>query len=189
VKLFIPTFKCTVGGFQSFFSGQIKPKADQSNYADFKFMNEAITDSITQFYGQKEFTRYSRPSLSSGKQGANVILFLPVPSYLLEPFNALLEKDQNLQLVNKPEEADYVLYLDYFKPRDKNPGGFAFYFHPRIDDPANSQLSLFSLDHFETSSLMLSEKELQTASSKLYRLAVKTIRYKTTAWINPDPRR
>jgi hypothetical protein len=189
VKIFIPTMNCSVAGFQAFFKKRIKPFVDQNNYGDFHFVNAVAMNSITIFYDEKIFDQFSIPSLSGGSEGVSNFVFLPVPSYLFNVWNSSLAKDQNIELVNKPEDADFVLYLNYIKARSDHPAAFVFYFHPRIDDPAYPGIPIFSRENLQVTTLDLTSKSLQTLSQKLYELTKKTFRYKTTHWINDYPRR
>lgn len=189
IKLFIPSMNCTPAGFHNFFNSKIKQIVDEEDYGDLMFPNPAERSVITLYYDEKNFNQLNRTLGASIRGTQNNYVFLPVPSYILNGFKTILAKDQNLELVNKPEDADFVLYLNYVKARKDQSPGFVFYFHPRIDDPANNQMGIFSKEYFQTPSLNLPPKKLKELSQQFYEYSRRTIRYKTTNWINNDPRR
>jgi hypothetical protein len=189
IKIFIPTINCSATDYAAFLNSRIKPFVDSSNYSDFRFNNDAKINTVTLFYDAKDVNEFSNSSLNGWKDGVDRIVFLPLPSFFINGLKNFLAKDQNFELVNKPADADYVLYLNYMKARPGYAAGYVFYFHPRIDDPANNNMAIFSSDHLQTPRLNLSLQELQSFSKELYGLTKKTIRYKTTKWINPYPRR
>jgi hypothetical protein len=190
IKIFIPTIDCSPLGFESFFNTHVKKFVDSSNYSDYRFTEGGSTNRITLFHDDKKTSQLSLSSMSGFNENVvNRLIFLPLPSYIVDGLKKLLAKDQNFELVSDPAQADFVLYLNYMKKRAGYPAGYVFYFHPPIDHPDSKNIALFTAEHVLSPGLNLGSKNLQNLSQKLYELTQKTIRFKTTHWINRDPRR
>lgn len=189
VKIFIPTITCTNAGFQTFFNAHIKPYADQNNYGDFNVRNESGAKKVMLYYdGKIVHDLYLPRTIGEDTMVYNFIL-PPLPSYLVNLLKIALNKNQNIQIVNKIDEADYVLYCNYKKERPDHAAGFAFYFHPPMEDRSKYNDAIFTFEAMEFPSINVTGKELQAMAQKIYDLATRTMRYKTLDWINTYPRR
>ena len=189
VKIFIPGANFSPAGFENFINKKIIPISMQNNFGDINYLEESAAHNIIQFDDQDNHHDLFNPaSVGANKRVYNVVL-LPVPSYLANVLKQSLAKDQNIQLVNKPGDADYVLYLNYAKKRTDNPGGFVFYYHPPLENRPGYSTTIFSTVVIQVPALTLTGKNLQALSQKLYHLTTATVRYKTHNWMNNYPKR
>lgn len=175
VKIFISSAAFTPAEFDAFINSKILPLTKESNYGDYHHFQPDAASSLTLFDDSKKFHTLLLPGISN--EVINYV-FLPLPSYIANELNKKLSKDQNIQIVSKEKDADYILYL-HFANDPKTPG-FAFYFHP----PMAAGYPVFSRDVFQTPTLNISGKDLASVTQKLYDLTRRTIRFKTTNWIN-----
>ena len=188
VKIFIPTADLSPAGFENFLNMKILPLSQQNNYGDINFLDGGAANKVIQFDdANNHHDLFNPPSVADNKTVYNVVL-LPVPSYIVNVLKQSLGKNQNIQLVDKPGNADYVLYLNYAKKRTGNPAGFVFYYHPPLEDHSKYGVAIFAKG-IQVPTLSLSGKSLQALSQRLYHLTTATIRYKTNDWINNYPKR
>jgi hypothetical protein len=190
VKIYIPSAGFTPVSFTDFFNKKVTKWVKQNSYRDYHFWS---SDKASTLVFLDDSVRSYKIANSPDLPGAGLTLFyvfLPIPSYITEACKNLLRKDQNIEIVDDKTKADYVLYLNYTKERPGHKKSFVFYFHPSLTKAEHQHDSrVFSLDHAEVSSITVTGKPLQNLSQKIYELAKKTIRYKTTAWMNTYERR
>ncbi len=187
VKIFIPSATFTPAGFNDFFRNKVTEWVNLPNYGDYNFQfNKAGSTMI--FCDDANNYHKSTITQDGMKDGPILLyIFLPVPSYIGDAFKSTLMKDQNIEIVNDQNKADYVLYLNYSKDRPGKKHAYVFYFHPPLFK--NDTQAIFSKDNLSVPSLDVSANFLQTLSSKIHELAVKTIRYSSTTWMNEDAKR
>jgi hypothetical protein len=190
VKIYIPSAGFTPASFTSFFNKTVTKWVRQKSYRDYHFWSSDKTSTMIFLDDSVKSYKIANSTHLPGAEETLFYVFLPVPSYITTALKALLMKDQNIEIVSDRNKADYVLYLNYTKERPDHKSGFVFYFHPSLtkeeqqDDPR-----VFSLDHAEVPSVTTTGKPLQVLSQKVYELAKKTIRYKTSAWMNTYEKR
>ncbi len=189
VKIYIPYTTFTPAGFNDFFNKKVTPWVNLPNYGDYNFFNE-MSDGTVIFCD--DATHYHKINNHYGTAAGPLLMyiFLPAPSYIMDACKSILMKDQNIEIVNDANKADYVLYLNYTKDRPGFKHNFVFYFHPPLF--ANDQKfesAIFSKDKIMIPSLDVTGKSLQALSQKIYELTKMTIRYKTNAWINDYQKR
>jgi hypothetical protein len=186
VKLFIPEASFTEAGFKNFFRQKIAPYVAQGNYADYNFKGEATApNGVWLFSDAERKIKYLQPATDTGTKEQTIVL-LPLPSYIINPFKKMILKDQNIQVVNSEAEADFALYLNYTKERKEQPAGFVFYYHPPLE---RDYFPVFSAECLKVPQLNATGNELQVLSEKLYELTKKTVRYKSSGWINNQARK
>ncbi len=179
VKLFIPEAPMSTSDFQTFFKTDIQPLVKDQFYADYNSPANDKTQTIQLYTGAK--TKTSITNVGNNADGFTYsVILLPLPSYITTPLKKRVAQNQNIQLVNSINQADFVLYLNYTKAGDNRQAGFVFYYHPPMESLPNQ---VFSRDNFIAPSLSLAGKDLQAICESLYQLTDGTTRYKTSNWL------
>ncbi|MEO6612708.1 MAG: caspase family protein [Chitinophagaceae bacterium] len=191
LKVYIPSVSLTAAEFGSFFNQQVIPQAALKNYMDYNFIQEDEIGRIILWEDTKKFQHYNAEQYGRPETEKDLFcVLLPVPSYVATAVINMLKKDQNIEIVTNPSNADLVLYLNYAKKKPGVKSGFVFYFHPPIDGAiAFVGEQLFSEQHVQVSLLSFSGNELPSLAQKLGGIAHGMIRLRTTSWINSYEKR
>ncbi|GAA4752795.1 caspase family protein [Flavisolibacter ginsenosidimutans] len=183
VKLYIPQVSLSQPAFKTFLHKIIIPLSLRKDYADYHYSHLSAAGDVIVLTGTKTYKKYSNPTQVDDASKPYTIVLLPLPSYLTRPLKKMIAKNQSIQLVNRVDQADYVLFLNYVKEREGQPAGFVFYYHPPIEEHS---WAVFSRDHLEVKPPEVFAKSLQALTQKLYELSTETVRYKSTNWINEN---
>jgi len=196
VKLYIPEAAFTQAGFQTFFQNTIYPLTLKKDYGDY---NYAVSDenSASFFSGTQERENsvqlysspqrsvvYEAPVKKSSNEPVliNRVVLLPLPSYLVQPLKKMVSSNPNIKVVNRAEEANCVLYLNYANKSIGESEGFVFYYHPPLNNK-NINSTIFSADNVTASTLSLAGEKLQSLCNKLYGLTKNTTVYHKYVWL------
>lgn len=190
VKIYIPSAPFTPVSFTNFFNKTVSKWVKQKSYRDYNFWSSDKASTLIFLDDSVRSYKIANSSYLPGGELNLFYVFLPVPSYITGACKSILMKNQNIEIVDDKNKADYILYLNYTKERAGHKPGFVFFFHPSLTSAQHQEEPrIFSLDHTEVSSLTATGKPLQMLSQKIYELARLTIRYKTTAWMNTYEKR
>ena len=186
VKLYIPAPRYSALAYDLFFNSQVKPIVNLEGYRDYE--NWKNQESVAQV-----FLNEQKPSIenaqSISKWGYPFYLFLPMPFNIYDAAKSQISLNQNVQLVDKEEKADYVLYVNYIKERPGTKSGFAFYFHPRMADKEAYGDEIFSENHAFEPTLHLSQAGVNALAKKIASLAGNMVRDKSNNWMNMSKRK
>ncbi|GAA4752777.1 caspase family protein [Flavisolibacter ginsenosidimutans] len=199
VKLYIPEASFTQAGFQGFFQNKIYPLTLKKDYGDYGYAvgdaNNASFYSGTQkrensvrlYSSAQRFVVYEARIKKEYNDPYNPVLInrvvlLPLPSYIIQPLKKMVSGNPNIKLVNRPEEADYVLYLNYANVSLGTSKGFIFYYHPPLNNK-NVNATVFSADNVTVSTLSFAGTQLQSFCEKLYVLTKSITVYHKYVWL------
>jgi hypothetical protein len=187
VKVYIPSVQITVQQYSTFLKSQILPLAAKPNFVDEK---EYLPDSDkTLIFWETTTKSYKNEiSLRNDTEKEFFYVFLPVPDYIAEPLKARIKKNQSIQLVNDPSNADFVLYITYSKNAKGLPQYILNFHSPKILEE-NLPGNVVAPDYNTEPSITVTGTALANLENKLYENARRMIRRKTTAWINIYDRR
>lgn len=186
IKIFIPTAKFTPASFDLFFKNKIIPQVNNKNYRDYNFSEVEFGNTVIMW---NDADKFKQTLNTYGDPEKNYLyVLLPVPSYIADQLKIALAKDQNIEIVNDPEKAQYGVYVNYAKQNAGAKSGFVFYIHPIISGKVNEPYDIFSKAHITVPVVTVKSAEL--ISHELYSHAKKIARYKNNSvWMNTYPRR
>ena len=190
VKLYIGGSRLTAATFNTFFAKKIKPFVTLPNYRDYRlWSNLEPTQNI--FFNEAGPANAEKAGILLERiDTIHFHVFLPIPGHISEAFKQRLRKDQNVQLVDDASKADFVLYLNYAKPRQGKPGEFIFTFCKPIETEVNAfGARPFYISHTSVCGLNLSNDQLTKLAERINDQAWQVVRGKTTMWLNEYRRR
>lgn len=187
IKLYIPEAPFTVESFAAFFKKKIAPLAAQEIYADYYHPPGFAETTLLLFNSADKPLELHRPGAGETNNKAATVVLLPLPSYIVSPLKKLVGQNQNIELVNRPDKADFVLYLNCANASEQEKAAYVFYFLSPIGAKPSY---LFSGEKFSAPTLQLDKKGTETLCQSLYSLATGTIRYLNhEGWINEQKRK
>ncbi len=188
IKIYIKGSNIDAASFNVFFKSKIAPLVKDSNYADFeKWTN---LNGVNTFFCNN-ISASENKYLNPPKR-MPFFIFLPMPSFLVDPLQNMLKKNQNIELVNSAEQADFILYLNYIKSKGDNKAGYVFTFQKfKPEGPEILWQPGFQIFGYSTkvSSLNVSEKSLEKLTDELYKMTMSVVRSNSTQWLNEYPRK
>jgi hypothetical protein len=186
IKVFFPAASFTPGSFESFFKTKIRPLVKRSDYGDYNFSDDELSNTVMIWKNGSMFQKTDNPNYLNNPNKLLYVLF-PTPSFMADRIKAFLLKDQNIEIVNDPAKAEYGIYLNYSKQRGDTASEFVFYIHPVITGKTDFLVDVFSVEHISVPDLSL--KNAPIITEDLYNQLKRLIRSRTTAWMNTYPRR
>lgn len=190
VKVYIGKSRLTAGTFTTFFEKKIRPFVRLANYRDYRWWSNLEPTQNIFFNESGPANSEMAGMLLEQIDTIHFHVFLPIPGYINEAIERRLKKDQNVQVVDAASKADFVLYLNYAKPRNGRPGEFIFTFCRLIDKEVNQMGARpFYTYHTSVPSLNLSNDQLIKLAEQINDQAWQVVRGKTTMWLNEYQRR
>jgi hypothetical protein len=186
VKIFLPAAPFTPASFESFFKNKIGPLTKRSDYGDYNYSDDELSNTVMIWKDGSKFQKTENPNYANNPDKLLYVL-LPAPSFIADRIKTFLLKDQNIEIVNDPAKADYGIYMNYAKPRGDTASEFVFYIHPVITGKTEYLVDLFSIDHITVSDLSL--KNVPVITDNLMIHLKRIIRSRTNTWMNTQPRR
>lgn len=165
--------------FGNFFTEKVTPLVQLSQYDDYRNYDLDPALIAVMFNDPKKHPEKLAANLLDNKVHNPFLVFLPIPNSITNELTNRLRRNQNIQLVNTPNDADYTLYLNYVKGSNGNKAGFIFTF-------ANfkSGTFMFSKPYRETPEISTNSNKNKMLVTELERLTLEMIRTKTDNWIN-----
>lgn len=189
LKFYIPEAPFTTDGFAAFLKNKIEPLIARTGfYADYYFPTQGLPQTLWIYTNATARTEQNSRPISKGRDVADTVILLPLPSYITSELKKKVAQNQNIKLVNNAAEADYVLYLNYTKARANKPSEFVFFYHPPL---AKEPQPVFSASKFSAPTLALHQKGLQALCEELYGFTQKTLYDEMLGghWLNGEKRR
>jgi len=176
IKLYISLLPITVIDFEKNMQQKVIPLSQLPTYRHYSDWNIYDLNRYL-FYNQ---TGFSHDTLSArflnGFYKLPFFVFLPLPNEVFADFQKALQLNQNIELVNKPEKADFVLYLNYIK------NGFALTWAPYISAAKKSPV-LYN-NHLEIAQLPHTKSEIEILTKNLMNFTTTMIQNATGVWLN-----
>jgi hypothetical protein len=185
-RIFFPDATFTPASFESFFKNKIRPLMKRTDYGDYNFSDDELSNTIMIWKDGSKFQQTDNLNYRNNPEKLLYVL-LPTPSFFADRIKAFLLKDQNIEIVNDPAKAEYGVYLNYAKPRGDTAGGFVFYIHPIVTGKTEFLVDLFSIDHATIPDLGLKNVPLITDNLMIHLKRI--IRSRTSTWMNTYPRK
>ena len=184
LKIYVPTKNISGEGFNQFFNTSVIPLTAQPKYWDYKNWF-ADTASVNLFYNDpKSNANVLAKKIIAGQLKKNFFVFLPIPKSTIQPFIDLISKNPNFKIVNKREEAELELYLNYAKQRGKEPAAFYFTWYKFNGKESNDGMVTFNRDNVRVQKISTDAKFTAALANELNLLSQKMIRNKTRNWMN-----
>ena len=184
LKIYIPTLSYTTMQFNQVFNKQILPYTRLKSYRDYYNFDLGQGDHIIEFNSTVDVKK----QLSAISKTPYFYIFFGLPTDLAITAKKHLQKDQNIQLVNRADSADYVLYLNYSPEQiDSKKPRFVFNYRPKVsNDPYQSTFCIYNVAVKTLPTSLIAINKLNEALNKN---ALSIIRKRTTNWLNRYPRK
>ena len=188
LKIFVAGSNISAVAFKNFFNKKIMPLVNLKNYADYEHWY-AFPSTQNIFYNDSVFQpEKTALQFLQHKFNDSFLVMLPIPNYIIAPLKSMLQKNQNIQMVNDATDADYVLYLDYIKSRKYNKPGFVFTWYNFHGSEVN-QILQFNMQNVKIASMQMTALQIKNVIESILSMLNPLIRMKTNQWINNYPRR
>jgi hypothetical protein len=185
--MYIHGDKITAAEFVTNFNTIIKPLTILENYRDYNHFSMLDTTKGLFFNSNKAFAQKSIKSAIASP----FIAMLFIPDFITNRLIKKLQTNQNIQLVKSLQEADVELYLHYCNAGKQNEkdNGFVFTCN-KFYSKNNDGIRLgFSKHHVTFTTLPTSNLLINNLINDLEQLVYKTIRAKSSRWLNDYPKR
>jgi hypothetical protein len=190
VKLYIAGSKLTAESFNTLFTKKVKPLVNLENYRDYNLWTNEVSSQNIFFNESKPVNEKIAAPILDGANKDLFYVFLPIPGFIADACKQSLQKDQNVELVNTIDQADYVLYLNYAKPRQERPGEYVFTFCRPIRNDVNTYGErTFSIYKVKVPNMNIKGQQLTQFSKDINESARLVIRGRTTRWLNEYKRK
>lgn len=186
IKLCINSVNGSPAVFSKFFDEQVKPLVNRDGYWDYE--NWYITEPSRNIFF-KDFSNRTNPMLQNSLMGVGnekFFAYLPIPTYIISEAKKLLERDQNIQVVNSSIKADYTLYLNYVK--GEKPGYVFTWYNFRNEEVNSTALQLLPY-RVKIPSMQITGQALQDFATEIHEMTLKLLHKKTGRWLNDMPAR
>ena len=187
IKMYIHGDKITAAEFVANFNNIIKPLISLENYRDYNHFSMLDTTKGLFFNSNKAVAQKSIKSAIASP----FIAMLFIPDFITNRLIQKIQTNQNIKLVKSLQEADVELYLHYCNAGKKNEkeNGFVFTFN-KFYPKNNDVISVgFSKNHVKFTTLPTSDLLINNLINDLEQLVFKTIRAKSSRWLNDYPKR
>jgi len=189
IKIHIPASSLTSAEYMEMFNKQILPLTKSKTYND--YFNFSYNENAPTFLFTNQ--KNSGQEISKIANNREFYVLMAIPSDIANSIKAMLQKEQSIQLVNSPSQANFVLYLNYAVVSEDNKSPrFVFSFRePLPNDIKTTKTSkvIFWESNADISTLLLSRPELTTLNKRIRQITYNAIRSTGTRWINTYPRR
>jgi len=184
LKIFIPAANLNSAEFTTMFNKEILPYTKDKGYQD--YFNWTFDINSSTFLYSNQLNPHREISAMTKRGGFYVLM--SIPKDLANAITTKLEKEQSIQLVNSPEEANLVLYLNYaVVSKDNKKPRFIFTYHeplpPDISSGAISRIRFYGY-RATAPRLMLNKLALTALTNEIQQITYDAIRSKGTRWIN-----
>ncbi len=186
IKIYVPVMNLSSESFTDLFNKKILPLTQKKGYMDF---HNWWDDSVSYNY---VFTNRNNTGFfdSISKQQSRFFLYFSLPSDVGDFVKKELQKDQNIELVASPNEADEVLRVSYSPvSADNKSAGFVFTYNLPFTSVNEPGYTAFCYNYTQVANLMLNDASLSQLSNKIKMMFHIVIRSKTTHWMNEYERR
>lgn len=185
IKVYIHGNKISAAEFVTNFNAIIKPLTILPNYRDYNHFSMLDSTKGLFFNSNKAITQKSINNTIVGP----FITMLSIPDFITNELIKKLQTNQNILLVNSLQDADMELYVHYCNTGIQKSNGFVFTLNNfYVKD--NNRLNLsFSKYHVKVTTLPTDKLQLSNLINNLEQLVIKTIRAKSTRWLNDFPKR
>ncbi|RZL30329.1 MAG: hypothetical protein EOO96_18330 [Pedobacter sp.] len=188
IKIHIPSSKLSSTAFMEMFVKQILPHTKDKAYND--YFNFSYGTASTFLFTEQKNTSLEISKINKQKE---FFILMALPLDIANSVKAMLQKEQSIQLVSTPSQADFVLYINYAAvSNDNNSPKFVFSFRKPLptDIKVKKQAEIiFWLDNVSLSSLILNKTQLANLNKGIKQISYSAIRSTGTRWINTYQRR
>ncbi len=161
LKVYVPTSTLPATAFSQFFNTNIFPFTKLRGYHDY---NNWDFDSTTyNYFFTGAYPNEQALKLLQRSKEQRFYIFLPVPADISASLKNLLQKNQNIEVVNDVTQADMVLYLNYVNATENNKAGFVFTYRPALTVDMNPPWDpTFWIYHTQVPGLVLNPSSLSS---------------------------
>ncbi|MFC3561567.1 caspase family protein [Pedobacter jamesrossensis] len=188
IKIHIPSSKLSSVVYMEMFNKQILPYTKDKSYNDYFNFNYG-TASTFLFTNQKN----SGLEISKITKEKGFFVLMALPSDIANSVKAMLQKEQSIQLVSSPAEANFVLYVNYAAiSNDNKTPKFVFSFREPLPSDINIKKQariIFWADNISFPSLNLNNAQMANLKKGIRQISYSAIRSTGTHWINTYPRK
>ncbi|MGM9477659.1 caspase family protein [Pedobacter sp. GSP4] len=189
LKVYIPTSNLNSTAFTALFHKEILPFTKVKGYQD--YFNWTVDMTSSTFL----YTNQLKPGseISAMTKRGRFYILLSIPKDLASAITAKLKKEQSIQLVHSPLEANLVLYLNYaVVSADNKRPRFVFTYHeplpPDISSGAINRIRFFGY-RATTPNLLLNNLAITALANNIQQITYDAVRGMGTRWINMYARR
>jgi hypothetical protein len=182
IKIYVPELNMSTEAFLPVFNKQILPLTKSTKYIDY-YTSASKSESFNYVFTNKPD---EAKAFSTIPKDLHYSIVFPLPSDIAVAVRKKLATDQNVRLVNAPEAADVLLYLNYavVSPFHEQPS-FVFTYRP----PSNGAVSAiggptFFMPNLSVDKLQTSQKALNMLTAGIQAITRELTRGKTTWWLN-----
>lgn len=176
IKLFIPTVNYTWAEFNVILNRSILPFTKVTSYRNYYNWDAGQGDNIYQFKSEVD----AKAKLATLAKQPYFYVFSGIPSDMAIGLKRVLQKDQNIQLVNNADSASYVLYLNPVMGGKKL--NYVLTYRPKITNQKKD--ITFCIYKNDINFTNLSPSNLNGLGKELATTAHNIIRKKSTHWLN-----
>lgn len=183
MSVYISTQNIAPAAFDQFFNNQIMPLIKADNYWDYQNWYK-YQPSSNIFLNNEHYQ--ANPLIKKYTQGIikdNFLVFLPIPTTVVQTAKALLLRDQNIKMVNSPEKADYVLYLNYVKGEEP---GFVFTWYRYFTDATNEGGLQFLPYYTKVAKLQFDNAFQRKLGKDIHEMTLTLAQKKSGQWLNDN---
>lgn len=186
LKVYVPVMNLSSEKSTMLFNQRILPLTYKKGYMDF---HNWWDDSVSYNY---VFSNGTDMLLLDGitNEQNRFFLYFALPSDIGNFIKKELKKDQNIELVASPNEADEVLRVSYSPASaDNKTPGFVFTYNAPVTSVNQPGYTAFCYNYTQVANLLLNETSLHRLSKNIERMFHVFIRSRTTHWLNEYERK
>lgn len=185
LKIYINTSKLKTPDYIKAFNTEVLPLSKLNSYQDYN--NWKRDDSSPSFLFSLNITGEGKQALQKA-MNRPFCIFLPIPADLSAKIKISLGKEQSVKLVDTPNEADRVLYLNYAIDSKNKKSYFVFNYRMPVNYIGYDAFKFSSYSTY-SNTLTLNNAETINLLSAIKETTYALVRSKTTHWINTYPRK
>ena len=181
IKIYLPGADIEEQAFNQIVN-KIMPLTNTNSYHDYKNFYSFEKADIYDL----SLTPGKIPNLSAGNLSGlkPFYFFLPIPNQIIKPLTAVLSDIPSIQLVNMPEYADFILYLNYIKPEENTNETTYVFTYQKYLNIKDERIEFFT-NHLELPAIELNKAAIINCVNKLKELSREMIRIDHhVEWIN-----
>ena len=186
VKVFFTGADISSEDFNRHMQEDVKPFVELPGYRDYMNWEKNLSRNV--FFSGNFSTTADTKRILMRTVKEDVLVFLPIPSFVTEPLKKIISKNQNVSFVNTAAEADLILYLNYTKAQKDKPAKYIFTWSNIGNTEMNEPGMLrFYKSYAGVSRLTADVNENKALALRINNLLAPYIRSRTTHWLNDWP--
>ncbi len=186
LKVYVPVMNLSSANFTALFNQNILPLTKKKNSMDFhNWWDDSVSYNYV-FSNQNDIHFFE----NINNQQSRFFLYFALPSDVGNFIKKELQKDQNIEFVASPNEADVVLRLSYSPvSKDNKSEGFVFTYNLPFTSVNEQGYTAFCYNYVQVNNLLLNSTSLLQLCQKIKTMFYIVIRDRTTHWLNEYERR